>query len=128
MLALVLAAALAGVDTPIVTGADYLAACEGQEPRQKVACLAYFTGVVGTAQVFHEQSSLDSAEAARSFICPDDPRVDMEPASLSRIRSDPSYLRRSAALGVLAGLLDTYPCPAPAPMPEPDDGDLENQF
>jgi len=112
MLGFALAAALVGVGSPIVTGADYLAACQGRDPRQKVACRAYFDGVVGTAQAFHAQSFLE-AGGASTFICPDDPSVNMENASLSVILADPANLTRPAALGVLAGLLKTYPCPEP---------------
>ncbi len=121
MLALVFAAALVGVDSPIVTGADYLQACQGRDPRQAVACRAYFDGVVGTAQAFHEQS-FPEAGGASTFICPDDPSVDMENASLSVILADPATLTRPAALGVLAGLLKTYPCSEPeAAANSPDD-------
>lgn len=121
MLILVLAAALAGVDSPIVTGADYLQACQGRDPRQAVACRAYFDGVVGTAQAFHEQSFPEAGRAS-TFICPDDPSVNMQDASLSVILADPANLTRPAALGVLAGLLKTYPCPEPeAAANDPDD-------
>ena len=112
MLALLFAAVLAGVDSPIATGADYLQTCQGQDPRQAAACRAFFDGVVGTAQAFHEQS-VPEAGGASTFICPDDPGVDMENASLSVILADPANLSRPGALGVLAGLLQTYPCPEP---------------
>jgi len=121
MIALVMAAALVGVDRPIVTGADYLEACGGRDPRQSAACRAYFSGALATAQIFHARSAAE-ADAPANFICPDHPDVDMQDASVSMILAEPGYLTRPAALGILAGLLDTYPCD---PVPAPSEADTE---
>jgi hypothetical protein len=110
MIALVLAAALAGVDRPIVSGADYLATCEGDDIRQAVACRAYLDGVVTTAQAFHASSQQSTGEPETAFICPGDSTVNMQEAALSLILADPSYKARPAAVGILGGLLDAYPC------------------
>jgi hypothetical protein len=120
MIALLFAAALIGVDRPIVSGADFLEACAGGDSRQQIACTAYFSAVVATADAFHAQSFRGTEEGEHSFICPA-PGTDVEAAALSAIQQDPDSVVGPAPLGILSGLLDAFPCDGPAPEPaEPD--------
>ena len=111
MLAFLFAASLVGIDRPIISGADFLAACTSRDSRQLIACTAYFTGVVATAAAFRAQSSAASEE--QSFICPG-PEANPEGASVEGIQNDPSLASQPATLGILKSLLDAFPCTGPA--------------
>ena len=110
MIALLFAAALVGVDKPIDSGADYLQACEGKDPRQRAACTGYFSGVVATAEAFHAQSAQAAGEVDSPFICAAEDGQDEREASLSVIRRDDGMRQVSAVVGILSGLLEAYPC------------------
>jgi hypothetical protein len=120
MIALLFAAALVGVDRPIVSGSDFLAACVSKDNRQQIACTAYFSAVAATADAFHGQTFRGTEQGEHSFICPG-PGADVETAALSAIQADPNSAAQPAPLGILSGLLDAFPCDQPAPEPvEPE--------
>jgi hypothetical protein len=119
------AAALVGVDRPIVSGADYAQACQGLDARQQAACMSYLAAVIATADAFHADSLRQMGRPVgetTSFMCPTEGFEGVQLHSLTAIAAQPELAASPAALGILSGLLDAYPCTEEPSEPDPLEG------